>query len=364
MSAATSTSIALATALVALAAAPAAAAPEVVLVPATGGLGGEMPGIASSMNDVVKRVARANGLTAEIANATRDDVFTVAGCSDDSDVCHQAVLRTLGAKKLILVHVTPGSGGATADVEIILASWGQPAVKTTLTLIGDTADEVLADLERKAPPAFGGSAKPAPAPTVGPPGADPTGPPSGGMSGPPGADQPPVPTENSEIGGALAPGEGKTFSAPVGGETAGATKSPAEAAATPPPASEPSDAETEGRYDFTRVNNTTWAIGGAGVGLFVTGIVLLASASGKQDDVNNARTNSRDDFSRLEDLESTGKVLNTLGNTSLLLGLVGIGAASYLVYRDARIPESERGKVSIAPALWPDGIGIVATVRR
>ena len=322
----------------------AAAAGDVVLVPTSGGLGAEMPDIAARITVAVTTIAGENGLKPKVTDASRDDVFAVAGCNSDDDPCHQAVLRTLGAKKLILIHIAPGTGTTTAEVEIVVATRGKAPSKLTLQLAGTTTEALIAEVNAKAPPVFGGLAKAPEVPTTG--GTDPVDP--------------------------IDHGAGAIEDAPFSGEGSGQPISPFDEPTQPVvdpaaggsfvPGAEPG--ADRGGYDFSRVGGTAWAVTGAGTGLVLTSFVFYALAGSKQDQVNSARVNTPADIERLKDLESSGKTLNNVANTTFLLGLVGLGIGGYLVYRDAKVPAGEASTVAISPALIGDGIGVGVVVRR
>ena len=322
-----------------------AVAGDVVLVPTSGGLGADMPDIATRITEAIKRVAIRSGLSPNLTTASRDDVFAVAGCNSDDDPCHQAVLRTLAADKLILLHVTPGAE-ATAEVEIVIASTGKTATRLVVLLNGMTVAALISELEIKAAPAFGR--------------------PAGGEA--PSGPAVEVPDENKTIDGGLATGEGTPFAGPTTPPEGDRPISPyetAEPGALPEtaPVAGPVD-EPRGGYDFSQVSGTSWAVGGAGAGLFVTSIIFYSLASGKQGEVDRARTNTAADIERLRDLESSGKTLTNIGNTAFLLGLVGLGVGGYLIYRDAKVRPGESTEVTIAPALYDGGIGVALEVRR
>lgn len=339
------TAIAAAVAAAAVAALASDARAGVVLVPASGGVGAEMPDLPQRVTRVINEVAARHGLVARLADSTREDVFAAAGCTQDTDACHQSVMQRLGADKLILIHVTPGAGGAVVDVEVVVATRGKSPVKVGIPLMSESQDQLLEELRRKAGRAFGSTE--APAATTGPPGA---------------TVDPPVPGENKTIQADIKPGEGGSFASPEGAEKAGAKPGDTEAPAAAVTA--PADDDEGGGYDFTRVNNSTWAIAGASGGVFLIGALFLNAAGNKEDEVARSRANTLEDIQRLQDIESTGKTLNTIGNTGVLLGLAGLGVAGYLVYREAKVPASERSEVSVAPVISPDGFGVMATVRR
>ena len=326
--------VAVTAALVAAHASSASAA-DVVLVPASGGVGSEMPDLPQRVTEAIKDVATRHGLVPEIAGGTRDEVLASAGCTEDIDACHQKVMESLGARKLILVHITPGAGGATAAVEIVVATRGKAPVRVGIPLMSEDQDGLLAELRRKAPRAFAAET----------------------------AGDPEVPENNQTIKSDVRPGEGGSFSAPEGGEKAASktdTTSPPSAATTPPAGGD----DGEGGYDVTRVKDSTWAIAGTSAGVFIVGVIFLNAAGNKEDEVADARANTLEDIRRLEDIESTGKTLNTIGNTGVLLGLAGLGVAGYLIYREAKVPASNSAEVSFAPLISPGGLGVMATVRR
>ncbi len=109
-------------------------------------------------------MARRHDIFPQVTDASRDDVFAIAGCNSDDDPCHQAVLRTLGANRLILIHVIPGSGTTIADVELVLASRGKPSTRLNLVLTGTTTERLVDEFTAKSPPLFGGVAKREPDP--------------------------------------------------------------------------------------------------------------------------------------------------------------------------------------------------------
>ena len=87
-------------------------------------------------------------------------------------------------------------------------------------------------------------------------------------------------------------------------------------------------------------------------------------ASAKQSDVNSARANTAADLEHLRSLESSGKTLNAVGNTTFFLGLVGLGIGGYLIYRDATTPQEASTSISVTPIPIPNGFAVGVEVRR
>ena len=282
----------------------AAHAEDTILVPASGGLGAKLPDIAARLTRALIQVARENGVTPELTDASRDDVFAVAGCNSDDDPCHQAVLRTLGAERLLLIHVVPGSGTTIADVELVMASRGKKTSRLNLALTSSTTARLLEEFIAKSPPLFGGSVGTS-ADTTTTDSTDTTGEPT---SQEPGSDS-----------GSLENGEGRPFSGPTVPENG---NQPAEAGPIDPnatdttspepmelgttPSANTADTSEDGGYDFSRVQPLSWGVTGAGAGLVLTSFVFYGLAGSKQDEVNAARANTAADIERIMDLESSG----------------------------------------------------------
>ena len=122
------------------------------------------------------------------------------------------------------------------------------------------------------------------------------------------------------------------------------------------------------RFDITRVETSSWAVLGSGGGAMAAGVIFWLVASSKQGDIDNAPTNTPEDFARLVDLENNAKTSATLGNVFFLSGLALAGVGTYMAYRQGRSrkpaePPAEgtaetQARVIWAPVAMPDGAGL------
>lgn len=119
--------------------------------------------------------------------------------------------------------------------------------------------------------------------------------------------------------------------------------------ATPAVTTPPVPVESPG-FSFDRVKRYTWGITIGAAGAILLGGVLLALASSKQADVDDAATSSVEDLRRLEGLESSGKRLTTAGNSLVIVGAVGVVAGGVLMYlQGSAKPTAEKKTLSVGP---------------
>jgi hypothetical protein len=108
---------------------------------------------------------------------------------------------------------------------------------------------------------------------------------------------------------------------------------------------------------------------GGGAGLMVVGGMLLVAADRKQGEVNDAPTDTVEDFEALKRLETSGRRYARWGSTLLVAGAVATAVGVVFVYRTGRragaSPEVIAGEstVTVSPALSGDSVGLSFTVR-
>lgn len=105
--------------------------------------------------------------------------------------------------------------------------------------------------------------------------------------------------------------------------------------------------------DHTRRNAGFAFAAGGGVAL-VIGVVLWASASSKQDEIDRARTQTTDQLRALQSLEDRAEKLAITGNVMVVGGLVLGGLGGWLLYTARR----ERS-VSVTPTVTSTGPAVI-----
>lgn len=127
----------------------------------------------------------------------------------------------------------------------------------------------------------------------------------------------------------------------------------------PPPAEvvaeAPADEAPAVGFSFDRVEPWTWGVVGGGAGLMLIGALLLNSASGVQDEVDAAPTDTAADLDRLADLEDEGRSKTRWGNLTLLVGTAAVATGAYFVVRQGRAGERP---VRVVPTAVEGGAGV------
>ncbi len=259
---------------------------------------------ATALSREMAAAIRAAGST--VNEASREDVYTLAGCAEPSDDCLRQALGLLEVREAVTGEVrSSGGGGVAVELRSVSPS-GEPRTRT-VTLAGATpraqAQEFRPEAEafwRNEPSPAEAAAAAAAEPAAPPPGAD--------LSG--------------------------------GGDQGG------------------------GGFSASRVEPYAWGIAGGGVGLMVVGAVLLAAADGKQSDVDDAPTDTVEDLDALVELEDSGRRYARWGNVCLVVGGISAIAGGFLIYRQGRAAgaESSAPQVTLAPSAG-EGLGASVLVR-
>jgi hypothetical protein len=117
----------------------------------------------------------------------------------------------------------------------------------------------------------------------------------------------------------------------------------------PPPISEKPPGASS--FELSRVNTAAWAVTGGGAGLVVVGAIMLAVASGKQGDVDDAPDETLDDINKLRDMEDSAKRFELFGNSFLIAGAVTTAAGiTWAVLQARRGGPAESSQVVLAPS--------------
>ena len=266
--------------------------------------GGEPSASAAVLSKEMAQVVRSAG--SEVSEASREDVVTLAGCADASDECLRQALATLDAREVVTGEVRASGSGVEVDLRIISAE-GEPRART-IALAGATPQAHVAGFRPEAEAFWKGEPSPAEA----------------------------------------------------------AAQAAAAQPAAPPAGADLSRQDDQDRAEFSasRVEPWAWGVAGGGVGLMAVGAILLVAADGKQSDVDDASTDSVDDFEELVDLEESGRRYARWGNVSLLVGGIAAVAGGFLIYRQGTRPESESSSPQVTVAPSPgDGVGAALLVR-
>ena len=229
--------------------------------------------------------ALADSIDAEVSSVAIEDAAGVLGCDVEVTRCLELVSESVGNKQLVFGTIAPGKG-KILKVTLTRFRPGPDRQQQTYEISGEK-EAYPDELVRKAAPLFGGT-KPAPVDAL--------------------PDDPDV-----------APG----ITDPV----------------------EPIDEPARGK-----ITVGTWGlIGGGAVGIAI-GIGLRVSASGIADDVASfPEPQTRDDFTRLNELEDRGTLHLRAGTALIVVGSVAVGVGIVRAVLQRRAPPREERVVSVMP---------------
>lgn len=234
--------------------------------------------------------------------ASRDDVLGLAGCADTGDECMKQAVGMLGAKQVVVGEVA-ATGDGQVEVVVRVISADEEPRHGRLVLSGSTTDEIESSFRTGVTAFWRGE----PPPETAPP------------------EPPPAPAEPDKV------------------------------------ESEPARSS----FSAGAVRPYSWAIAGTGVGMLVIGGLLLVAANGKQGEVDDAPTESPEDFEALVELEDSGRRYARWGNTLVVVGGVAAIVGGVLIWRQGTRRRSEAAPMpmTLAPTLLPDAVGLTLTVR-
>ncbi len=264
--------------------------------------------------DVVRLAKNVDGKV-EAGDITLSDAAAAAGCNVTDASCKDEVLAIFGVDELVATTVTSGSGGVTVTVRRMQKGTSPRAAASTIPRAGD------AKLDKDIGPLFGVTV--ADKPTPGTPGT------------------PPAPAVQQESSRPLNPYEDST---------------PAPATTTTTATEQPIGTPVD-----TQPPNRKWQKIGMGVGggLVLLSFVLWTQASSKQEQIDNASTDTPADFVRLQELEDEADGLAGGGNLFFVAGLVVGGVSAYYYWKKGRAARTQSARIT--PTVIPNGAGVVLT---
>lgn len=232
-----------------------------------------------------------------VSPAPVEDVLTLAGCADTSDECMRQALTVFEAQYIVLGRVEAGPDGKPVAVVRVVPAEGEPR-EQSVPLAATTSEEAASEFRGQAEAVWRGE----PVAVLEPePIEQPTEEPVTAFPGP----------------------EGKSFR-------------------------------------FGRVANYSWAIAGGGAGLLILGGVMLGVASGKQGDVDNAPTETREDLEALVELEDSGRRYARFGSAFAVIGGAALVTGGVLIFLQGRDASRDEPDMTVEP-LVPEDDGLGAT---
>jgi hypothetical protein len=333
-------------------AATVAAEPRALIVPLSGSAPDELADAPDRLTRVLVRTSASRGAEVTVARASIEDTLAIVGCTAESATCLDQAAAVLEVDHIVFGRVEPGDEADTLKVTLTVARRGKAPVKRSFTLPAATMGEAEAALAGQAGPMLGagrtrrssGTGRPDKSqdPAIG---SRPDGKRDSGIDRK-GRDTPLEPGDEPD--GAL---EGEPDAARDDGEQ---EDEPVDLL--------PRDGDVAGdsgpsRFDFDRVERSSWIIAGVGGGLMGTGTVFWLLAHGRQGRVNDAPASTIADLERLVALENGVRTRAFIGNTLFLAGTVTAAIGVTIAIKQARNPEHRA--VTAAPMAMQDGVGVV-----
>ncbi len=279
-------------------------------------------------------------LTAAMADVLRDgrskvtraplgDLLAVAGCADASDDCLQQARALLEAGRVVAGDVEP-AGAGRVRVRLRLIAARQRTRGRTILLAGSSAAALEADFRVQAAAFWRDpDAKPASTASTGA-----TTPKRATAPARPAATSPAPPTRATTARRATAPTRPIATGQPplrasASGTTADDPPARADLAVAPPD-------DGEAGFSARRVRPIAWGVAGGGAGLAAIGGLLLLAAADKQNQIDDAPTDSPADLEALVDLEESGSTYASVGTVLIVVGAVSAAAGVALVVKQGR----------------------------
>jgi len=284
---------------------------------------GHLPGALSRaperLTDAMAAVVGEAG--GRVTRAPLDDVLAVAGCGTPSDTCLQQALALLEVSRAVVGEVE-GADGGTIRVRLRVISRAHPAQRRSLTLAGGDASALEAAFRPRAA-AFWRDPDGAEVATPSPP-------------------APPTSTSTSTSSTSTAASASTTASAPA---------RPATAEPAAPGADLTRDPRAKAGFSARRVDPLVWGVTAGGAGLAVVGGLLLVAAGSKQDQVDDAPTDTVADLEALADLEASGRKEARWGSALLVAGAATAAAGVVLVLKQGGDADrSPTAEIAVAPS--------------
>ncbi len=297
------------------------ARPPVVLASFAGQLPGDLAALPERLTGAMADIVRDAG--SKVTRAPLGDLLAVAGCAEASDDCLQQARALLEVGRVVAGDVEPaGSGRVRVSLRLIAAR--QKARRRALLLAGGNAAALEADFRARAAAFW----------------RDP--------------DAASATSRSPKRPSGLAPASAS--------DTSAASDTPAGGADLVASGDAP-----EAGFSARRVDPLAWGVAGGGAGLAVVGGLLLLVAADKQDQVNDAPTETAADLDALVELEESGRTYARWGSVLTVVGAVTAAAGAALVFKQgseaARDDGATGGALTLSPSLFPGGAGAVLTWR-
>ncbi len=281
----------------------------------------------------IVKLAKTGPDTVTPGEITYSEAAAMVGCKPDEATCRDEVITTLAVDELVIVTVNPKPPGF--EISVRRAGRAGAIHDATTSVTADKLDKVDA-----LAPLFGGKAPPVTEPPpvgpigpVGPVGPKPpvTEPPVSGIGPKPPVTEPPLikPDEPNKVGDVIAPPKTDPTSKP-----------------------EPLQSDKQPR-DRKRLYIAGMASGG---GMVFVGILLYASASSTQGQIDSAPTKTKADILALKDLESRGSSLAGWGNAFTIGGIVLGGVSTYFYLRHRH--DKKSSTAMLVPTMFDHGGGL------
>jgi hypothetical protein len=252
------------------------------------------------------RAAGLAGADVTVGQVTFEDTAALAGCSEPGAECFRLVADSLRLDQIVMGSVEPSTDGTSTVVVTLRLFRDGEITEKAYTLDATDVETIVQGLAREVPSLFVGVS------TERPPDLDRDR----------DRDQPPPPPP-------------------------------------PPPAPPPVD---ERGWSAGNVGAGAWLLTGGGVLLAGAGVVFLAMAQAKQDEVDSAPIDTPDDFDRLVALEDEGERLTLIGNGLMIGGGAALLVGGILVIVQGFPDEEEKPAVTIAPIPLRGGAGLTLEV--
>jgi hypothetical protein len=262
------------------------------------------PDLNGTFSRAVSRVAAVGGSNVLDADVSLEDAAALVGCAPKAGGCLDEIAQSLGVEEIVFGHIEEGADGAVS-VSLTYHRIGDTVERTFEVAAGDVANQAR-QVARETAALLSGHETPPP------------------------AEPDPAPTP------------------------------PPTAAPVPPVVESPPVRDQPGARGGVRARS--WITLGAGVALSGAGAVFYARARGRQADIDDAATETPDDFRRLVDLEDEADRYAMIGNALVIAGGAVLITGAVLVVLDRRSspPERRATKVSVVP--YTGGAGVFLTM--
>lgn len=275
---------------------------RVMVIPLTGAVP-DQPDLGGTFSRAVSRVAAVGGSEVLEADVALEDAAALVGCAPKEGGCLDEIAQSLGVEEIVFGHIEPAAEGAIT-VSLTYHRLGNTVERTFEVAAGDLANQARQVARETASLLSGQEAppvEPEPAPT-------------------PPAVAEPVPV-------VVAPATPRDQPGALG-----------------------------------RVRARSWLALGTGVALSGAGAVFYTLASRRQGEIDDAATETPDDFRRLIALEDDADRYAMIGNALVIAGGAVLITGAVLAVLDTRSSPPERRTPAVALVPYTGGAGVFVTM--